>query len=189
MEYLIYLSNSPYIRFAVLALLVFSVISVRRRIHSELMALDDGAKQRLNQGFMRIRMIQFSVIGIILLPVILVSFRLPFFVGREAIPFMASAFLLLAWFTAGYEYIKRKLYELRMPESFVKAYVSDRLVMAMTMAILLFLAWNMTPKFTPTPAPVAPGASGTSSPGVPETSDSELRTNEPTDSAIQNPAP
>ena len=136
------LLTSPALQLALPGVLIVMVFYVRRRYHRELLALSQPLKDRLYTEFSRYRMIQFLVIAVIVLPVILTGFNMPLFQGRESVPFFLSGAVLFFWFSFGYEVLKRKLQELTLPEIFIQAYLGDRLVMALTLAILLFFAWR-----------------------------------------------
>ncbi len=148
MEYLRQLLTSPALQMALPLLLIALVFYVRRRYHRELMALPGPQRDRLYSEFGRYRMMQFFAIAVIILPVLITGMGFPMFPGRESIPFIMSGVLLLLWFTLGYEFLKRKLTEITMPDSFIEAYLGDRLVMALTLAILLFFAWRRIMEIT-----------------------------------------
>ncbi|MEQ9363728.1 MAG: hypothetical protein RIF32_05770 [Leptospirales bacterium] len=142
MEHLNQLLTSPALQMALPLLLIALVFYVRRKYHRELMALSGPLRDRLYSQFGRYRMMQFFAIALIILPVLMTGFDLPLFVGRESVPFFLSGTILFLWFSLGYEFLKRKLQELAMPDTFIQAYLGDRLVMAVTLALLLFFAWR-----------------------------------------------
>jgi hypothetical protein len=142
MEMLRQLTNSPILQLALPGILLLMVFYVRRKYHRELLALPQPLRERLYADFGRYRMIQFLVIVLIILPVLITAFNLPFFPGRESLPFVLSGIVLFLWFSAGYEFLKKKLQELTMPASFIQAYLGDRLVMALTLCILLYYSWQ-----------------------------------------------
>lgn len=142
MEYLNNLFTSPALQMALPLLLIVLVFYVRRQYHRELIALSQPLKDRLYSEFGRYRMMQFIVIALIISPVLITGFNMPLFQGHESVPFLLSGSVLFIWFSLGYEFLKRKLQEITMPDSFIQAYLGDRLVMALTLAILLFFAWR-----------------------------------------------
>ena len=142
METLNSLLSSSNIQLVLPLLLLGLVLYTRSRVRREMLALSQPMRDRLFRDFGRYRMMQFMAVLFIILPVIMTGFRLPFFIGREYLPFLMSAVILVRWFTMGYEFLKRKLQELDMPESFVSAYLGDRLVMALTLSILLYFGWQ-----------------------------------------------
>ena len=125
--------------------LLILVLYSRRKIQKEMMALSPEEKERLYTGFGRYRLLQFLMIGVIIIPVLMISFRVPFFQDQPTYPFLLAASILVLWFTLGYEMLKRKLKELALPESFIQAYMGDRLVMAVTLSLLLFFAYRQLP--------------------------------------------
>ncbi|MCR9141675.1 MAG: hypothetical protein NXI24_05440 [bacterium] len=141
MELLQQIATSPALQMALPLMLMALVFYVRRKYHRELMALSGPLRDRLYTQFGRYRLMQFFAIGMIVLPVLITGFDLPFFSGRESVPFFISGVVLFLWFSLGYEFLKRKLQEIGMPDTFVQSYLGDRLVMAVTLALLLYFAW------------------------------------------------
>jgi len=113
----------------------------RKRLHEEMSRLDDASRERLFRDFSRYRMIQTAIIMLILMLVLASSMRWNIVRGNELYTLAFAAVVIASWFGFGYEQMRRKLEELHLPESFIKAYMADRWPLAGALLLLCVMAY------------------------------------------------
>ncbi len=129
------LHNWPVI--AAVALLIVNFV-VQRRFQDAFLRLDDLVRQRLMERMGRFRL----AIGIITVA----SQR---HIADGAEPYILGAVLLLvfAWYTVGYELMRRRLGELQLSADFVRLYLADRWLMLGALVLLVYTAWRSVPGY------------------------------------------
>lgn len=113
----------------------------RRRLHEEMVRLDDASRERLYRDFSRYRMIQTSVVMLIIVMMLGASLRWNVVRGNELYVLAVAAVTIAMWFGFGYELMRKKLEELHLPESFIKAYLADRWPLAGALLLLVVMGY------------------------------------------------
>ena len=140
------LFSNTYVQYATLGLVVVLVTFIHGRYRRELAALDEITRNRLFSDFTRYRAMHEGLILFILLPVVIAGMRIPWLPLAWDYAFLLSALVLVLWAGVAHFFLRAKLTELRMPEAFTSAFISDRLVMALTLGLVLGYAWlNLMP--------------------------------------------
>lgn len=136
------LHNWPVI--AAVALLIVNFV-VQRRFQDAFLRLDDLVRQRLMERMGRFRLARTVVVIFALIGIITVASQRHIADGAE--PYILGAVLLLvfAWYTVGYELMRRRLGELQLSADFVRLYLADRWLMLGALVLLVYTAWRSVP--------------------------------------------
>jgi len=118
-------------------IMLLLILLLRAGRNKEETLLSKEERERLYSGFIKHRLFQYGIVLLISVPILIVvreeSILLEWKIALVSLSAVAVVFL----FTVGYHFIKKRLIELEMPAEFVQAYLKDRMLMAILIAVLL----------------------------------------------------
>jgi len=123
-----------YIRYLPYFIILFLVIITRRNQHKQLQTMTREEQGLLNKSLLPYRMLQYTVIVLVLIPVFIFSEE------RKTILiilFSLEALIIMGWLVSGHILIKKKLTDLKLPDDFIRFQLIDRLLLSLLLFFLI----------------------------------------------------